>query len=275
MGLSDTDRSLLACPICHAPLTEPAAQAGPRTLVCTTGHAFDRAKAGYVTLFPGRRPAGVAGDSADMVAARARFLAAGHFAPLQAALAEWVRPAGGGVLLEIGCGSGDYLHALCRRAPAWRCAGLDISKAAARRAARRVPSADIVVADAWSRWPFLDGVCDIVLHVFAPRNAADLRRVLRPGGMALFVIPQPEHLQSLRVQAGLIDIEPDKRGRLLAQMEGFSVVAAETLSFPLSLDAAAARDLVQMGPSARHLDVARLDLGAVETHAAFEIVAFA
>ena len=66
----------LACPQCGAGLT----RAGP-VLRCPDGHAFDIARQGYVSLLPpgGRAPAG---DSAAMVAARAEFLAAGHYGGL-------------------------------------------------------------------------------------------------------------------------------------------------------------------------------------------------
>ena len=70
----------LACPYCRLPLSEVDG-----TVRCARGHSFDLARQGYVTLLPaGAR--GPAGDDAAMVAARAGFLAAGHYAPLTAAL---------------------------------------------------------------------------------------------------------------------------------------------------------------------------------------------
>jgi 23S rRNA (guanine745-N1)-methyltransferase len=70
----------LACPYCGLGLS-----AVDGTLRCGNGHSFDLARQGYVTLLPaGARGSG--GDDARMVAARAEFLAAGHYAPLTAAL---------------------------------------------------------------------------------------------------------------------------------------------------------------------------------------------
>ncbi|MEU8250107.1 putative RNA methyltransferase [Nonomuraea sp. NPDC048916] len=75
---------LLACPVCHGELTlEEGA------LRCAHGHAFDVARQGYVSLLVGSRAPGTA-DSAEMVAARAGFLGAGHYAPLTEALARSV-----------------------------------------------------------------------------------------------------------------------------------------------------------------------------------------
>jgi 23S rRNA (guanine745-N1)-methyltransferase len=62
---------LLRCPVCGAALTRD-----DRVLRCGAGHSYDIAKYGYVSLLAGRAPAG---DTAEMVAARAEFLAAGHY----------------------------------------------------------------------------------------------------------------------------------------------------------------------------------------------------
>ena len=62
-------------------------------LRCANGHSFDVARQGYVTLMPGAAKAGTA-DTAEMVADRAAFLGAGHYAPLASALAERAAAAG-------------------------------------------------------------------------------------------------------------------------------------------------------------------------------------
>ncbi|GAA3568876.1 hypothetical protein GCM10022419_057120 [Nonomuraea rosea] len=77
----------LICPVCRA-----GVRLGDSALRCAQGHAFDVAKQGYVSLLVGSRPPGTA-DSAAMVAARADFLDAGHYAPLSAAVAETVAEA--------------------------------------------------------------------------------------------------------------------------------------------------------------------------------------
>jgi 23S rRNA (guanine745-N1)-methyltransferase len=74
----------LVCPVCREAV---ALEGGP--LRCARGHTFDVARQGYVSLLVGSRVPGTA-DSPEMVAARAAFLGAGHFAPLTEALAETV-----------------------------------------------------------------------------------------------------------------------------------------------------------------------------------------
>ncbi|MFG1952782.1 putative RNA methyltransferase [Micromonospora sp. NPDC048830] len=75
----------LRCPVCAEPLAEAAAGTA-RALRCPRRHSFDVARQGYVNLLAGRAPH--IGDTAEMVAARADFLAAGHYDLVSAALAD-------------------------------------------------------------------------------------------------------------------------------------------------------------------------------------------
>ncbi|MEU7849751.1 putative RNA methyltransferase [Micromonospora parva] len=74
----------LRCPVCGEPLAETTAGTA-RALRCPRRHSFDIARQGYVNLLAGRAPH--AGDTPEMVAARADFLAAGHYDVIAAALA--------------------------------------------------------------------------------------------------------------------------------------------------------------------------------------------
>ncbi len=67
----------LRCPLCASSLAEVASGHG-RTLRCASGHSFDVARQGYVSLDTGRRAH--PGDTAEMIAARAELLGAGHYA---------------------------------------------------------------------------------------------------------------------------------------------------------------------------------------------------
>ncbi|MFR9778200.1 putative RNA methyltransferase [Micromonospora sp. MS34] len=76
--------SRLRCPVCAEPLADATAGTTP-ALRCPRRHSFDIARQGYVNLLAGRAPH--TGDTAEMVAARADFLAAGHYGTVAAALA--------------------------------------------------------------------------------------------------------------------------------------------------------------------------------------------
>ena len=121
---------LLRCPHCGC-LFEPAEQ----SLRCASGHRFDVARQGYVNLLPGPPPRNA--DTSEMVAARERFLVAGHYNLLLDALEQAIatQDASMGehpVLIDTGAGPGWYLAGLLERLtatgrrygdwpPTWRC----------------------------------------------------------------------------------------------------------------------------------------------------------
>ena len=250
--------ALLSCPVCAAPLAAVPEATG---LLCPSGHRFDRARQGHVTLLPpGHRPP--SGDSAEMVADRVAFLGAGHYAALTTALADAV-VAGDGpaptTVLDLGGGTGHHLAGVLDRLPAGVGVLVDSSRYAARRAARAHPRAVAVVADSWARLPLRDGVLDRVLVVFAPRNGPEIARVLRPEGRLVVVTPAADHLGELVGPLGLLRVDPDKAERLAASLEPhvrpLGVVRHRQR---LALDRAAVQILVGMGPHARHLSRAEL-----------------
>jgi 23S rRNA (guanine745-N1)-methyltransferase len=193
-----------------------------------------------------------------MVAAREAFLAAGHFE----VIAEAVRTAGskgsGEVVVEVGSGTGYYLS---RARGAREAIALDSSRYAARRAARAGLGA--VVCDVWQPWPVQDAVAAAVLCVFAPRNAAEMRRVLAPGGVIVVVTPTPRHLAELVEPLGLVRVDERKGERLSAAL-GEPVQEREIeAELDLSRDDVAA--LIAMGPSAHHVDAERVAHAALAT----------
>lgn len=237
-------------------------------LVSESGHSFDVAKQGYVTLAAG---AGLKhkGDDMDMVNAREAYLAMGHFAPFveavtgavqdaldSASLAE-SKPAS---LLEVGAGTGYYLaHTLDSIAEA-RGVGLDISPHAAKHLAKCHPRVGAVVADVWERLPIRDESVDAISVVFAPRNPAEFQRVLAPGGQVIVLTPGAGHLDELREPLGMLGVEEGKVERMYEQAEGFLEQVADPvdISFPIELDKASVAAQVGMSPSARHISAGEL-----------------
>lgn len=242
---------LLACPVCREPLT-PAR----RSLVCTTGHSFDIARQGYVNLLQAGSPAH-ASDTAAMVAARAAFLGASHYAPVadavtSALVATTSQPAS---VLDVGAGTGYYLAAVLTAAPQAVGLALDLSVPAARRAARCHPRAGAAVADTWQSLPVRDRSVDAVLNVFAPRNLPEFHRVLVPSGSLVIVTPTAHHLQELREPLGLLEVQGGKDDRLSAAVSGgFEQVEQRHVDVPLRLSHREVADLVAMGPNAWHTE---------------------
>lgn len=233
-------------------------------LVSESGHSFDVAKQGYVTLAPG---AGLKhkGDSSEMVSARETFLSLGHFAPFVEAVTGAVQDAldanelpetAEPMLLEVGAGTGYYLaHTLDSIAEA-RGVGLDISPHAAKHLAKCHPRVGAVVADVWERLPLQDDSIDAVSVVFAPRNPAEFQRILRPGGEVIVLIPDLGHLDELREPLGILGVEEGKIERMYEQAAGYLEQAADPvdISYPMTLDRASIAAQVGMSPSARHLE---------------------
>ena len=238
-------------------------------LVSESGHSFDVAKQGYVTLAAG---AGLKhkGDDMDMVNARETYLAMGHFAPFVEAVTGAVQDALDSAslaeptpasLLEVGAGTGYYLaHTLDSIAEA-RGVGLDISPHAAKHLAKCHPRVGAVVADVWERLPIRDESVDAISVVFAPRNPAEFQRVLAPGGQVIVLTPGAGHLDELREPLGILGVEEGKVERMYEQAEGFLEQAADPvdISFPIELDKASVAAQVGMSPSARHISAAELE----------------
>ncbi|MGK5628740.1 putative RNA methyltransferase [Streptomyces sp. URMC 123] len=240
----------LRCPHCG----EPLAERGP-ALGCSGGHSFDIARQGYVNLLSGATK--LSADTREMVDARAAFLAAGHYRPIAEALVALARatadPAVPGCVADIGGGTGYYQARLMDAFPGADGVLLDISKFAARHAARAHPRIGAVVADAWRDLPLRDGTASLVLNTFAPRNGPELRRVLDPRGALLVVTPRHDHLRELIGALGLLRVDERKEERLTAALAPyFSVVASERLTRTMSLDHDALALLVAMGPNAWH-----------------------
>lgn len=241
---------LLACPHCGTAL-----ETVERTLLCERGHSFDVARQGYVSLLPGA--AKFTGDSAEMIAARGDFLDGGHFDPLREAVAAATArtPVDEPAVLEVGAGTGHYLATVLDALPSSRGIGLDVSKAAARRLARSHPRTGAVVADIWTQLPVRDGAVSHVLSIFAPRNAAELRRVLRADGTLVVLTPTDRHQHELVDLLGLVRVDENKTVRLGATMAGhFECVERSAVEYPMTLTHNEVESLIAMGPSARHLD---------------------
>ena len=189
-------KSGFCCPVCQAAMEQE--DCGLR---CSSGHVFDRAREGYVNLLPAnQKHSKDPGDDRQMVQARSLFLDHGCYEPLRKKLcelaAEAVRDREDPLLLDAGCGEGYYTSALAAQ---MRVLGVDLSKAAVKKAAKRCrgTGAEIAVASCY-RLPVEDASVDVLVDCFSPLAVGEFRRVLRPGGTFLYVIPGPRHLWELK-----------------------------------------------------------------------------
>ena len=104
-------------------------------------------------------------------------------------------------VLDNGCGEGYYTagiyRALCEAGKTPVMAGIDISKPILRLAAKREKNVQFAVASSY-RLPAADGSVDLLINCFSPLAIEEFRRVLRPGGHFIYVVPGEMHLWEMK-----------------------------------------------------------------------------
>lgn len=227
------------CPVCGAALTDQGS-----VFRCGSGHSYDKAKKGYVNLLQSNQSRSKRhGDDRAMVAARTAFLDAGYYAPLRDAVAAAAAASRSRVVLDVGCGEGYYTaavyEALCAQGLEPDVRGVDISREALVAAHRRLTALSLAVASL-AHLPMADESCDLLLNIFAPVDAGEFCRVLRPGGRLLRVVPLERHLWELK--CAVYDVpyenkssEPDLPGFRLTERQ--DIVAKITLSTQTDIQA--------------------------------------
>lgn len=222
---------IFVCPKCMGKLNISGGSA-----VCGAGHSYDRSKHGYFNLLLSSS-GGTHGDNALMVEARRAFLDGGYYEPLALALtkAAILSLKEGAVLLDAGCGEGYYTEYVARKFaehPHTRVVAFDISKDAAKRCARRIPSAEVAVASSY-HMPLSDSTVDVIINTFSPLAIDEVRRVLRVGGRFIMAIPGEEHLFGLK--SAIYDT-PYKNKVENTVIEGFSLLSEQELKYTINLN---------------------------------------
>ena len=238
----------LACPLDGAPLHREGG-----AWKCASGHNFDIASQGHTHLLPVQHKRSLdPGDSKEMVAARRRFLNAGHYQPIAEAVARAVLadlPAQA-ACLDAGCGEGYYLRQLAAAATGQNqtlaILGLDISKWAVLAGAKQDSRPNWVVGTN-ARLPVLDATLDRVLCLFGFPVYAEFARVLKPGGQLIQVDAGPDHLRELR-EIIYPTLKPQRPAETVVPA-GFASPQYETVRFTLELDSQEQiADLLAMTP---------------------------
>lgn len=252
----------LACPLDGEPL-----ELAGSVWRCATGHSFDIAKQGYVNLLPvQQKRSSDPGDSKAMVAARQRFLKAGHYQPIAEAVSSAVLSHAESKTannerfscLDAGCGEGYYLRQLASSAAAnvqsLSLLGLDISKWAVLAAARqdnqsalqRTSQASWVVGSN-ARLPVQSGTLDSILCMFGFPVYSEFARVMKAGGVLWQVEAGPGHLKELR-EIIYPSLKPERSGECHLP-ESFVHQSKESLNYSLALNGIGQiADLLAMTP---------------------------
>jgi len=225
----------LACPLDGAPL-----QRQESCWRCPAGHSFDIASQGHTHLLPVQKKRSLdPGDSKEMVAARRRFLNAGHYQPIAAAVGRAVLGSlpvsGKAACLDAGSGEGYYLRQLAAVAPEsleLALLGLDISKWAVLAAAKQDKHPNWVVGSN-ANLPVLPGTLDAVLCMFGFPVYGEFARILKPHGLLLQVDAGPDHLRELR-EIIYPSLKPERQGETQIP-PGFVADPMDTVRYALKL----------------------------------------
>jgi 23S rRNA (guanine745-N1)-methyltransferase len=238
-----TVTTVLACPVCEADLS-----IGETAATCPNAHSFDRARSGYLNLLlSNRKQSAEPGDSPAMLQSRRAFLHGGFYDGMadaaNAAVAEVLAGRAGAHVADLGCGEGFFTArlkaALTRQAsPPPTCYGVDISRPGIKMAAAQHREIAWIVASL-HRSPFRAQSLDVALSMFAPIDAADVRRVVRADGALVTVTPGPDHLDTLRI---IIYTSVKPHPQTPALMDGdmlFDHAASTRVTYPIVLESPA------------------------------------
>lgn len=183
----------LCCPKCGQPFILTDAQ-----LRCGSGHCYDLSSKGYVNLAPGHDQSREKYDAA-LFDSRSRIFEDGFYQPVLNALRDCLTdffPTGSFLAADVGCGEGYYTRRLTELFPNSLCYGIDLSRDGIQQAAKH-RNACWLVADL-KHLPLAKSSMDVLLDVLTPADYAAFRKVLKPEGLLIKVIPGNDYLCEIR-----------------------------------------------------------------------------
>lgn len=181
----------LRCPRCAASFSLDG-----QSLVCENKHCYDLSRKGYVNLAPSHDQAAEKYGS-ELFDSRRVVFENGFYQPVAEAVAAMLPADQPLFLLDVGCGEGYYARLLADRFPSAEILGLDISRDAITAAARIPGRPNWLVADL-KHLPVADHSADAVLDILTPADYEAFRRVLKPEGILVKVVPGADYLRQVR-----------------------------------------------------------------------------
>lgn len=183
---------ILQCPLCGSnfKITEDSG------FSCAQGHSFDLARKGYLNLFLGQQKGQY---TRKLFQARRQVFAAGVYDPLLIKLSSILTAECGTTpfVLDAGCGEGSVLAKLSHWHPRGKFLGVDLAKEGIQQATLYSAPILWLVADL-ANLPLQTNSMDFILNILSPANYGEFKRVLKPNGKIIKVLPGPEYLAEIR-----------------------------------------------------------------------------
>lgn len=180
---------LFQCPICKSSFQAVESN----SLICIKGHNFNLSKKGTIYFLT----KAAANDYAtEMLSARYRVAQAGLFQQMLDVIYTHIEQKDGATI-DVGSGEGSQLQYLSDLGLKGNQIGFDISKDAIALAGSHFTNAFWCVADL-AHSPFASQQYDTLLNIFSPSNYMEFKRMLKPNGVVLKIVPDTDYLTELR-----------------------------------------------------------------------------
>ena len=190
---------IIICPNCKTLLHQ-----FEKTMRCENGHSFDISKEGYINLLlANQKKKNNPGDNKLMANAREAFLSTGKYDFLLDAIETTINSfdmfsasSNKAIhLLDVGCGTGYYTRKLFAQNNIEKI-GIDISKIGIAKAALKDKDSTYIVGSAFNL-PIEDESINLLINIFAPTLLEEIKRVIKPEGYFIKVIPTGDHMKEV------------------------------------------------------------------------------
>jgi 23S rRNA (guanine745-N1)-methyltransferase len=237
--------NVMICPVCQR-----AVEIKPEIgIVCPLKHSYDFSKKGYLNLL---KHTPKENYEKDLFEARSQVIEAGLYDSLLQVIVEILNNSfernQKKIMLDAGCGEGSHLNNLSEELTKnnWTLFGLDIAKEGIALGTKKRKAVTWLVGDL-SDLPFKDGSLDVILNILSPGHYESFKRVLKPGGLVIKVIPTASYLKEIR--EALYPDKPYSHKSVEGHFEkNFRVVDRKTLTYNFQVSNELKPKLLAMTP---------------------------